>query len=68
MVIANQNNLCFMLYSLFKVLAGQIGDWKNYFTVAMSEEFDNIYEKRMKNSKMKFRFSPLTTRGITGNS
>lgn len=36
--------------------AGDIGDWKNYFTVAMNETFDIIYADKMKNIEMDFEF------------
>ncbi|XP_045188064.2 sulfotransferase 1C2-like isoform X2 [Mercenaria mercenaria] len=37
---------------------GEIGDWKNHFTVAENEAFDKLYQEKMKTSKLKFRFEP----------
>ncbi|KAI4542867.1 hypothetical protein MG293_006993 [Ovis ammon polii] len=34
---------------------GIVGDWKNYFTVALNEKFDKHYEEQMKGSTLKFR-------------
>ena len=35
---------------------GQVGDWRNYFTFAQSEAFDELYKEKMKDSGLDFRF------------
>nr|KAG5703497.1 hypothetical protein BaRGS_020131 [Batillaria attramentaria] len=35
---------------------GQIGDWKNWFTVAQNEQFEEAYRTKMAGSKFKFRY------------
>ncbi|XP_046542808.1 sulfotransferase 1A1-like [Haliotis rubra] len=37
---------------------GEIGDWKNWFTVAENERFDQIWNKKMKDSGFEFTYAP----------
>ncbi|XP_062599951.1 sulfotransferase 1E1-like isoform X1 [Saccostrea cucullata] len=35
---------------------GEIGDWKNHFTVSMNEHFDELFQEKMKDSNIKLQF------------
>ena len=37
-------------------LAGKVGDWKNYFTVAQNEEIEKVLKERMNDSSFKFDY------------
>ncbi|XP_046584485.1 sulfotransferase 1C2-like [Haliotis rubra] len=36
---------------------GEVGDWKNYFTVAQNEAFDRLYKEKMGDCDINFRYS-----------
>ncbi|WMV18328.1 hypothetical protein MTR67_011713 [Solanum verrucosum] len=36
---------------------GEIGDWKNYFTVEMSENLNRITEQKFHGSELKFLYT-----------
>lgn len=40
---------------IFHLLLGMAGDWKNYFTVAQNEKFDEDYKRKMANTTLQFR-------------
>ncbi len=41
--------------TFLRFFTGKVGDWKNHFTVAQNEEFDEDYKRRMKDPTVKFR-------------
>lgn len=34
---------------------GKVGDWKNHFTVKQNEQFDEDYQRKMRNIDLSFR-------------
>ena len=38
------------------VRKGEIGDWKNYFTVAQNEEFDRLIEEQLRGTGLSFQY------------
>lgn len=43
-----------VIYILSSFPSGIIGDWKKWFTVAQSEQFDQRYNKEMKDCSVRF--------------
>ena len=40
-----------MSYTAFSI-PGEVGDWKNYFTVAESEHFDMLLQEQLKDNML----------------
>ncbi|KAJ8016186.1 hypothetical protein DPEC_G00004580 [Dallia pectoralis] len=54
--MANYSTISVMDFKISPFMRnGKVGDWKNHFTVAQSEQFDQHYQAKMKNNTLKFR-------------
>ena len=39
------------------LISGEVGDWKNHFTVAEAEQFDKLLHEEFKDTNIKFTYS-----------
>ncbi|KAM9856220.1 LOW QUALITY PROTEIN: uncharacterized protein ACBR49_002346 [Aulostomus maculatus] len=54
--LTNFSNVQYMNHNVSPFMRkGKVGDWKNHFTVAQNEQFDEDYKQRMKNPTLEFR-------------
>lgn len=55
MYVKSPHHIC-LGYCLF-IISGQVGDWKNWFTVRQNDMFDTYYKDRMTNSRLQIKFT-----------
>uniref|UniRef100_A0A3B5A1T5 Sulfotransferase n=1 Tax=Stegastes partitus TaxID=144197 RepID=A0A3B5A1T5_9TELE len=54
--MANYSTIAEMDFTISPFMRkGKVGDWKNHFTVAQNEKFDEDYKQKMKDSTIQFR-------------
>ncbi|XP_068996762.1 cytosolic sulfotransferase 3-like [Embiotoca jacksoni] len=54
--MANYSSIPMMDFKISSFMRkGKVGDWKNHFTVAQSEEFDEDYKRKMTDPTLQFR-------------
>ncbi|GMT33475.1 hypothetical protein PFISCL1PPCAC_24772, partial [Pristionchus fissidentatus] len=55
--MANRDGVMLLNEKISKFMRkGVVGDWKNYFTITQSEEFDKLYTEKMKETGLNFEF------------
>ena len=58
-----KRNTCFHCH-VFVFSTGEIGDWKNHFTVAMNEQFDAVFKEEMKDSDIQVQFEWIDWKNV----
>ncbi|XP_036434857.1 cytosolic sulfotransferase 3-like [Colossoma macropomum] len=54
--MTNYSNIPFLDFKISPFMRkGKVGDWKNHFTVAQNEQFDEHYKQKMKSTTLQFR-------------
>jgi hypothetical protein len=46
-----------MSYIFSIIFTGVVGDWKNHFTVAQNERFDQLYNEKMKGITFSYKYT-----------